>query len=52
MITTKDANDAISKAGLRSAIVSFEEDPSPLARYRKAGIEGEFISLLNNPRWS
>lgn len=52
VIITKEEDDAISKAGLRSAIVSLEEDPSPLARYRKAGIEGEFISLLDDPRWT
>lgn len=52
VIITKEEDVALSKAGLRSAIVSIDEDSSPFARYRKAGIEGEFVSLLDDPRWA
>lgn len=52
VILTKEEDNALTKAGLRSAIVSVDEDPSPLARYTKAGVQGEFMSLLDDERWS
>lgn len=52
VILTREEDGALTKAGLRSAIVPVDQDASPLARYIKAGVQGEFMSLLDDPRWT
>ena len=49
MILTKEEDNALTSAGLRSAVVPIDEDASPMARYVKVGVQGEFMSLLDDP---
>lgn len=50
-ILAKNDDDLINRNGHRSAMVA--DDPSPWARYRKAGLVQEsFMALNADPRWT
>ncbi|CEA09683.1 hypothetical protein BN1051_03055 [Arthrobacter saudimassiliensis] len=50
-VLARDEDDIINSNGHRSALVA--DDPSPWARYRKAGmVQEDFIALTADPRWS